>query len=708
MSTDQIKIVRFRYDTAGRRLAVVEFKRRADAESFMEQYHPDISFPLEHTRGPNSEYITMDIFFEKSRNDMDDPHRDEEDWDCPKCGAMNFSYRAVCFKCKRERPDDANYGYSYTAPSSGPLLTGETDEDPQQMPSQYLVIRDLEASVTEEVLARGVMKLFREETTKAPTGTHKLKSTAPGSNTANLGAKPGSLRRVFLIRNRKSNESWRYGFAEFATVEDAKGAVAKFRNTPRFTISSRAVVVSFIHTGVFIPAFDVGPDEDPRFSFQPIYNPTIRLKYWDERVYPSIHVVSVEPTEPQGADKAADQKDGGAIENPLARQTNLLKKFRKKEPAPGEKGIAMMPQMQMWTKKAAELHGKNLAAAEGGLDSAGLDADDDDQEADGPLNPHWADSYLSYADWDRMLCLLCDWEVPLQQTINNLGHGPYTREDLLISHEVLVHNHYKDPETKDKALAKLAALGKEPRSITRRTPRLKHDAPPVYTSYADFDALYCHLCHRTFKHAETIWRHEQESELHKRILADGPAKERAVAELVAKGKTPLTMVPDKKLRREEQRTQRYRDRAMERRNAFLQPNKPGGQLSKQQLALAGLGPSVATASGGAEKRGKEQQLQLQQQQANEEAAAAAAKKSKGAGMLAKMGWTAGAGLGAEGTGRTQAIATEAYAPGVGLGAEGGKLGDASEEAARRTKGQFSDFVEKTRDKARERFEKLQE
>ncbi|KAK3354901.1 hypothetical protein B0H65DRAFT_28477 [Neurospora tetraspora] len=698
-STDQIKIVRFRYDSAGRRLAVVEFKRRADAESFMEQYHPDISFPLEHTRGPNSEYITMDIFFERSRSDMDESRRDDEDWDCLKCGAVNFSYRAVCFKCKTERPDDASYGYSYGAPSSGPLLTGETDEDPQQMPSQYLVIRDLEASVTEEVLARGVMKLFREETTKAPTGTHKLKSTAPGSNTANLGAKPGSLRRVFLIRNRKSNESWRYGFAEFATVEDAKGAVAKFRNSPRFTIASRAVVVSFIHTGVFIPAFEVGPDEDPRFSFQPIYNPTIRLKYWDERVYPSIHVVSVEPTsEPQGADTSTDRKDGGAIENPLTRQANLLKKFRKKEPAPGEKGIAMMPQMQMWTKKAAELHGKKLAAAEGGLDSAGFEGDDDDQEPDGPLNPHWADQHLSYADWDRMICLLCDWEVPSQETINNRGHGPYTREDLLISHEVIVHNHFKDPETKEKAFAKLASLGKGPRSIARRTPRLKHDAPPVYTSYADFDALYCHLCHRTFKHAETIWRHEQESELHKRMLSDAQAKERAVAELAAKGKVPLTMVPDKKLRREEQRTQQYRDRAMERRQAFLQPNKPGGQLSKQMLA--GIGASVPTVGG--EKR-KEQQLQ---QHADEEAAAA--KKSKGAGMLAKMGWTTGAGLGAEGMGRTQAIATEAYAPGVGLGAEGGKLGDASEEAARRTKGQFSDFVEKTRDKARERFEKLQE
>ena len=63
-------------------------------------------------------------------------------------------------------------------------------------------------------------------------------------------------------------------------------------------------------------------------------------------------------------------------------------------------------------------------------------------------------------------------------------------------------------------------------------------------------------------------------------------------------------------------------------------------------------------------------------------------------------------LGAEGTGRTEAIATEVYAPGVGLGAEGGRLGDAAEEAARKTRGDFAGFVEKTRDRARERYERL--
>lgn len=36
---------------------------------------------------------------------------------------------------------------------------------------------------------------------------------------ANLGAKEGSLRRVLLVRDRHTNESWRYGFAEFGTVD---------------------------------------------------------------------------------------------------------------------------------------------------------------------------------------------------------------------------------------------------------------------------------------------------------------------------------------------------------------------------------------------------------------------------------------------------------------------------------------------------------
>jgi RNA-binding protein 5/10 len=72
-----------------------------------------------------------------------------------------------------------------------------------------------------------------------------------------------------------------------------------------------------------------------------------------------------------------------------------------------------------------------------------------------------------------------------------------------------------------------------------------------------------------------------------------------------------------------------------------------------------------------------------------------------------MGWSSGAGLGAEGSGRTSLIETMAYTPGVGLGAEGGKLGDAIEEAARATKSDYKDFAAKSKDKTRERYERTQ-
>jgi len=80
--------------------------------------------------------------------------------------------------------------------------------------------------------------------------------------------------------------------------------------------------------------------------------------------------------------------------------------------------------------------------------------------------------------------------------------------------------------------------------------------------------------------------------------------------------------------------------------------------------------------------------------------------SKGAELLSKMGWSAGSGLGAKSTGVTAPIATEVYAQGVGLGAQGGKLGDASEEAGRNTRNRYDEFLERTKEMARERYERM--
>ena len=107
------------------------------------------------------------------------------------------------------------------------LNIGDSDASPNGTPSQFLLIRGLEPTVTEDLLAKGVTKLYKpRKRSPSPSMSTSKKNNAKVASTtgdANLGAKDGSLRRVLLIRDRRSNESWRYGFAEFGTVDVRSG-----------------------------------------------------------------------------------------------------------------------------------------------------------------------------------------------------------------------------------------------------------------------------------------------------------------------------------------------------------------------------------------------------------------------------------------------------------------------------------------------------
>lgn len=99
---------------------------------------------------------------------------------------------------------------------------GDSDVSPDGTPSQFLLLRGLEPSVSEELLAKGVSKLFKPlGGSSQPTQSNAKKGAKVASTTgdANLGAREGTLRRILLVRDRKTNESWRFGFAEYATVE---------------------------------------------------------------------------------------------------------------------------------------------------------------------------------------------------------------------------------------------------------------------------------------------------------------------------------------------------------------------------------------------------------------------------------------------------------------------------------------------------------
>ncbi|KAI0118440.1 hypothetical protein GGR51DRAFT_217128 [Nemania sp. FL0031] len=546
----------------GRRCyAFAEFKYESDAVDYLERYYPALDIK-DHSGVPTRIYI------EYSRERRQAPNLD--DWKCTLCHFDNFSRRATCKQCKAPRSSENAVEMR---------LDGQSDECPQQTPSQFVLVRGLAPSTNETILAAGVKKLYmsKEDEPKQPSGMPtKLRSTAPIGNTHGLGAKPGSLIRVFMVRDKSSEISCNYGFAEFSTLDDARAAVAKYNAHPQFTISSKPVTVAFIHSGVFIPYLHPVQEQDRKFTFAATHNPTLRLSYWNPSVYVSEHLTFDESLYEDKEQKPEHTRQGP--DTSAGKESKKRKAEKDLIPPTGKKVIAMAPQLQMWANKHAELHrSKESADAAPSLDDP----------------------------------------------------SPLTGSNTIGS-----------------------------------TKSISTNLPTV--SYADLDQMCCLLCRRRFKNELSLRRHEQSSDMHKSNLEDEGLITKATQNLKDLGKEPTT---------------NYRDRAKERRLAHNQPNKPKLQLPRKTP------PSSKAAESTKDVPAKPV-------------------ISKGAGLLAKMGWSTGEGLGAEGGGRTDIIETMAYTPGVGLGAEGGKIGDAAQEAARATKNDYADFVSKAKDKARERYERM--
>lgn len=223
--------------------------------------------------------------------------------------------------------------------------SGDSDASPAGAPSQFLLVRGLEPTVTEELLAKGVAKLYKPSATPAQSaaivpkkGNGKVASTTGDSN---LGAKDNTIRRVLLVRDRQSNESWRYGFAEFASVDvivfrsgadiiliirqDAQAALIRYNSFEKFTISSKPVTACYIHAGVFVPVLEAQQSSEKNpFTFGAAASPGLRLRYWDEGAYASELVVSqpeeVKVSTSEAARSAADAAAAAAEKEGLLSQ----------------------------------------------------------------------------------------------------------------------------------------------------------------------------------------------------------------------------------------------------------------------------------------------------------------------------------------------------------------------------------------------------
>ncbi|KAK6341811.1 hypothetical protein TWF730_001301 [Orbilia blumenaviensis] len=479
-----------------------------------------------------------------------------DDWHCSVCLLSNFPRRSACYRCGTSRVDSE---------ATGPLLTSalshfsnDGSKDTGETPSQFLLIRDLEPNVTEELLLKGAQKLSTDDS---------------------------AIKRILLVRDRRTNESWRFGFAEFSNVDEAKKAFDKYTTMDGgFTIKSRPVTVGYIHPGVFVPMIQPKPSSE-RWTFEPMggMGGGVKLAYWDEEGYCKVHLAecamqeSSGGTQNQAKDESKTRKkadkmssDAGVVEKSKKRKAENISS---KEPANAPKKLPS--HLQFWQERHSELHGTN--PAEPNITPAATKTPDEDEQDTRPAK-----------------------------------------------------------------------------------------------SYADPTRLCCYLCSRQFKTEADVNKHERVSELHFKNLKDEKLLKIAEGKLKKNG-----VVRDREAIDDD--GQGYRDRAKERRIIHSQPANPGaarGQQKSKEAAASRASPEKETKP----------------------------PVNRGASLLSKMGWTEGRGLGAQETGITAPIVAGMYVEGVGLGASGGKVGDVVDGAPEA--GNYQGFVERTKEKARGRYEEL--
>ncbi|KAI9877440.1 MAG: hypothetical protein M1830_003897 [Pleopsidium flavum] len=583
---EDVRVIRDRHTKVSRQFGFLRFATLQNSRAFVERNYPMIYLYGSTSAEDDGEAAKVRIAFSRERDDRDRSERAEGEWTCKICTLVNFPGRMKCFRCQTPKIGVSAPGILAQPKPSHFTNSGDSDASSDATPSQFLLLRGLEPTVTEDLLAKGVAKLYKPSGGSTPpaTSTNKKSGAKVASTTgdANLGAKDGSIRRVLLVRDRRSNESWRYGFAEFGTVEDAQAALTRFNSFEKFTISSKPVMVSYVHAGIFVPVFSPVPGTE-RFTFSPLGNTATKLAYWDDEAYVNELMLSTAEQEKgttasetgtSAANKAAAAAEKEGLVTAGKESEAKVKKRKAEASAAASKKKSAPAHLQFWSNRHAELHGVR------------------------PQQPDDASTGDAAASEKR--------------------------------------------KSKSKAL---------------------EQAEPPSQSFADLEKKCCYLCSRQFKTEAEVNKHERLSQLHRDNLKNEDLVVKA-SDKMAKASGPA------------EGTSEYRDRAKERRLAFGPPKKANTASKSEPIQ-----PTPAEID-------------------------APPAPSKGAFLLGKMGWSAGEGLGVQGTGMVAPVATDMYVQGVGLGAQGGKVGDAVDEASRNTKGGYSEFLERTKDKAKERFERM--
>ncbi|KAK7537305.1 uncharacterized protein J3D65DRAFT_667973 [Phyllosticta citribraziliensis] len=284
----------------------------------------------------------------------------------------------------------SNYESISTTPyqvirTHGPQANG--DCTPDGSATQFLLIKKLGEQVDEEGFLQLVSKLFKREDSqevKDPQPVTGLRSTGLKSTSIprNAGAKPGSLKRIFLVRDKMTGFSCGFGFAEYHSKEDATGAFEKF--THESGIFPEDVEVTFAHLGIFMPAV---PNMRENFTHAKSGGEDMRLQYRLPHLYASELVVSENPPDEPKAVEAVERRDEEKKEKKRKAEDGGSSKSSK---APKIK----LPAFEAWTKAQVQLGHREKETARPVEEAA---AEQPPETL--PVSP--------LIDWENNSCFLC-------------------------------------------------------------------------------------------------------------------------------------------------------------------------------------------------------------------------------------------------------------------------------------------------------------
>ena len=337
----------------------------------------------------------------------------------------------------RYDPDMEYRHYGHDEFPVRPANNGEKDGAKDDHPNLFVLVRGLKEATTEVIFAKGMEKLYA------------------GFENNTTGATPKSIRRVFRIRDKRTDQRMGHGFVQYHTVQDAVAALARARemerNNERLTISSQEFSLSFAALAVF-PHFDFGKlERNEKFLFR--HNEKMH-KYHDEHYYPCEHLVSEHS--PHASKSAVKDTSDGEKKRKKSKQDTLENKSKKRK-APG----AVPEVLNYYQRKQAELREEEADATSDqskdlGQNATGVNAisTTDRSMSDAPADTVAFSDQQTYAhEGEPIACYLCNSSFKTRDGVirhikESDMHAKYLLDDNLIQRALKrMENMQIDPDS---------------------------------------------------------------------------------------------------------------------------------------------------------------------------------------------------------------------------------------------------------------------